>query len=136
MNHQKKVEEAEASVNKMREKVSGSPWKQAYHMSPPAFWMNDPNGFSCYKGEYHLFYQHHPFSPEWGPMYWGHLKSKDLAHWEEAPIALAPSEEYDRDGCFSGSAIEKDGKLYLVYTGINGQAWTTIPIYIKRNVWP
>ncbi|MGD7022944.1 glycoside hydrolase family 32 protein [Rossellomorea vietnamensis] len=121
MNHQKKIEEAAASVNKMREKVSGSPWKPAYHMSPPAFWMNDPNGFSYYKGEYHLFYQYHPFSPEWGPMYWGHFKSKDLAYWEEAPIALAPGEEYDRDGCFSGSAIEKDGKLYLMYTG---NQWT------------
>lgn len=45
-------------------------------------------------------------------MYWGHIKSKDLTYWEHLPIALAPSEEYDRDGCFSGSAIEKDGKLY------------------------
>ncbi|WP_113927246.1 glycoside hydrolase family 32 protein [Bacillus sp. P14.5] len=121
MNHQKMIDEAAASVNKMREKISVSPWKPAYHLSPPAFWMNDPNGFSYYQGEYHLFYQHHPFSPEWGPMYWGHFKSKDLAHWEEAPIALAPSEEYDRDGCFSGSAIEKDGKLYLMYTG---NQWT------------
>ncbi|WP_456272990.1 glycoside hydrolase family 32 protein [Bacillus sp. AK031] len=119
--HQQKIQEAAASINKVRDKVSRSQWKPSYHLAPPAYWMNDPNGFSFYNGEYHLFYQHHPFSPEWGPMYWGHFKSKDLAHWEEVPIALAPSEEYDRDGCFSGSAIEKDGKLYLMYTG---NQWT------------
>ena len=34
------------------------------------------------------------------------------------PIALAPDKIYDAShGCFSGSAIEKDGKLYLMYTG-------------------
>lgn len=119
--HQKLIQEAAASVKEMRDKVNQSPWKPSYHLAPPAYWMNDPNGFSYYHGEYHLFYQHHPFSPDWGPMYWGHFKSRDLAHWEEAPIALAPSEEYDRDGCFSGSAIEKDGKLYLMYTG---NQWT------------
>ena len=50
-------------------------------------------------------------------MHWGHAKSKDLLHWEELPVALAPSESYDKDGCFSGSAIVKDDKLYLLYTG-------------------
>lgn len=45
------------------------------------------------------------------------MKSKDLVSWEHLPIALAPSEEYDKDGCFSGSAIEKDGKIFLMYTG-------------------
>ncbi len=68
-----------------------------------------------------MFYQHHPYSPEWGPMHWGHVKSKNLVQWEHLPIALAPSEDYDRDCCFSGSAIEKDGKLYLMYTG---NVWT------------
>ena len=33
--------------------------------------MDDPNGFSFYKGECHLFYQYHPYSNEWGPMHWG-----------------------------------------------------------------
>lgn len=50
-------------------------------------------------------------------MYWGHMKSKDLVFWEHLPIALAPSEEYDKDGCFSGSAVDNNGVLTLVYTG-------------------
>ena len=86
-------------------------------MLPPIGWMNDPNGFVYFRGEYHLFYQFYPYDSVWGPMHWGHAKSKDLLHWEELPVALAPSESYDKDGCFSGSAIVKDDKLYLLYTG-------------------
>lgn len=115
--HQENLAEAQETIDRLKEKVMAHHWYLNYHVSPPAQWMNDPNGFSFYQGEYHLFYQHHPFSTEWGPMYWGHVKSKDLVRWEHLPIALAPSEDFDRDGCFSGSAIEKDGKLYLMYTG-------------------
>jgi beta-fructofuranosidase len=119
--HQAEIERAMISVSTEEKSVNQSPWKLRYHVTTPAYWMNDPNGFCFYKGEYHLFYQHHPFSPEWGPMFWGHVKSKDLASWEHMPIALAPTENYDKDGCFSGSAIEKDGKIYLMYTG---NVWT------------
>ena len=31
--------------------------RPAFHVSPYVGWMNDPNGFSCYQGEYHLFYR-------------------------------------------------------------------------------
>lgn len=85
--------------------------------------MNDPNGLIYFDNAFHLFYQHYPEAPEWGPMHWGHARSKDLIHWENAPVALIPSEEYDRGvdstsyGCFSGSAIESDGQLILMYTG-------------------
>ena len=27
--------------------------RPAFHVSPYVGWMNDPNGFSCYQGEYH-----------------------------------------------------------------------------------
>ncbi len=36
-------------------------------MSPEKAWMNDPNGMVYYEGEYHLFYQHHPNAPTFGP---------------------------------------------------------------------
>lgn len=90
-----------------------------FHLSARVGWMNDPNGFSYYKGEYHMFYQYHPFSPYWGPMHWGHAVSEDLLHWEYLPAALAPDEIYDRDGCFSGGAVTlPDGRQLLMYTGV------------------
>jgi beta-fructofuranosidase len=116
-----KLHTAIESVIKEQPKVNKNYWRLNYHVSTPAYWMNDPNGFSFFNGEYHLFYQHHPYSPEWGPMFWGHVKSKNLVHWEHMPIALAPTDEYDQDGCFSGGGIEKDGSMYVMYTG---NTWT------------
>lgn len=93
--------------------------RPAFHLTPTIGWMNDPNGFSCYRGEYHLFYQYHPYSTDWGPMHWGHAKTKDFLHWERLPAALAPDQDYDKDGCFSGGAVElDDGRQLLVYTGV------------------
>ncbi len=104
------------------EVAQASKWYPFYHTAPPVGWLNDPNGFCWYKGEYHIFYQHHPFSVDWGPMHWGHSTSKDFCHWTHQPIAIAPGafseghEWYDWDGCFSGCGIEFEGKLWLMYT--------------------
>ena len=93
--------------------------RPGFHLSVQVGWMNDPNGFSYYNGQYHLFYQYHPYSSYWGPMHWGHAVSKDLLHWEYLPVALAPDESYDKDGCFSGSAVAlEDGRHLLMYTGV------------------
>ena len=93
--------------------------RPGFHLSPRTGWMNDPNGFSWHDGKYHMFYQYHPYDSHWGPMHWGHAVSTDLLHWEYLPAALAPDEIYDRDGCFSGSALTlPDGRQLLMYTGV------------------
>ena len=92
--------------------------KPLFHISAPAGWINDPNGFSVYNGKIHLFYQYYPYLREWGPMHWGHSTTSDMIKWEQLPCVMAPDEEYDKKGCFSGSAIEADGKHVLVYTGV------------------
>lgn len=93
--------------------------KPDFHLSARVGWMNDPNGFSFYKGEYHLFYQYYPYASHWDSMHWAHAVSSDLLHWRHLPAALAPDTQYDKDGCFSGSAIElPDGKQMLIYTGV------------------
>ncbi|MEE0967370.1 MAG: glycoside hydrolase family 32 protein [Bacilli bacterium] len=94
------------------------------HFTPIKNWMNDPNGFIYFKGYYHLFYQHFPYDVKWGTMHWGHKISKDFIHWEDKGIALYPSKDFDRNGCFSGSAIEVNNKMYLYYTAV---------VYTKLN---
>ena len=90
-----------------------------FHVTGELGWINDPNGFCLYQGEYHLFFQYYPYDIKWGDMHWGHVKTKDFIHWERLPIALAPDQVYDKDGCFSGSSIElPDGRHLRVYTGV------------------
>lgn len=92
--------------------------RPVYHFSNPVGWMNDPNGFSEYKGEHHLFYQYYPYATHGGPMHWGHARSRDFIRWEYLPAALAPDQEYDGSGIFSGSALEDGEKHVLIYTGV------------------
>lgn len=92
-------------------------WYPSYHLAPQAGWMNDPNGLSWFDGYYHAFYQHYPHAPVWGPMHWGHARSRDMVNWEHLPIVLAPEGAEDKDGCYSGSAVVDGDQLALIYTG-------------------
>ena len=112
-----KLQKARAFEQKYLKNLSKDD-QPAFHVTGGIGWINDPNGFSVYKGEYHLFYQYYPYDNKWGPMHWGHVKTSDFLHWDRLPCALAPDESYDKDGCFSGSAIElPDGRHLLMYTG-------------------
>ncbi len=104
-------------MEKLRQKVKNCPWRQTFHIQPETGLLNDPNGFSYYNGEYHLFYQWFPLGPVHGLKYWYHTKSKDLVHWENVGIGIEPGDYFDSHGAYSGSAIEHERKLYLMYTG-------------------
>lgn len=106
------INEIEAYIEEKKAEINPR-YRLQYHVMPPVGWMNDPNGFSFFKGEYHLFYQFYPYDSQWGPMHWGHVKSPDLVDWTYLPTALVPEEEM----CFSGSAVVHDDKLVLMYTG-------------------
>lgn len=115
-----RIEKAQKEIDGKKDTVKKGKMRQNYHFMPQTGWMNDPNGLIFFRGRYHYFYQYNPYHGFWDCMYWGHAVSEDLIHWEYLPLALAPSERYDdhqRGGCFSGSAIEHDGKLFLMFTG-------------------
>ncbi|XP_025830341.1 uncharacterized protein LOC112904462 isoform X1 [Agrilus planipennis] len=102
--------------------VTNERYRLNYHIMAPAGWINDPNGFSYYHGEYHLFYQHNPDNATPGNIHWGHVKSEDLVHWKHLPIALSPDKLYDNGGVFSGSGIVFKNSLVLMYTGNANQS--------------
>lgn len=119
----KNLQDANLYIKNNQEKVN-SRYRGKYHACPPIGWMNDPNGFIFAFGKYHLFYQFHPYSTVWGPMHWGHFSSTDLVKWEDEPVALAPDMPYDKDGCFSGTSLVHDDKLYVMYTSVCGEYQT------------
>jgi beta-fructofuranosidase len=94
--------------------------KSTLHFSPGSGWMNDPNGLIYRGGRHHLFFQHEPSATSPHRLRWGHASSADLITWQEHPPALIPGETYDRDGCWSGCAVEVDGRVAILYTGIRG----------------
>ncbi|AIR62306.1 glycosyl hydrolase family 32 [Cedecea neteri] len=88
-----------------------------WHHAPVTGLMNDPNGFTWFAGRWHLFYQWNPLAADHKYKCWGHWSSADLVQWRHEPLALMPDEEYDRSGCYSGSAVDFEGRLTLCYTG-------------------
>lgn len=122
MNESKCTESVPADMNENN-------FKPKFHFSCPKGWMNDPNGFSFFNGEFHLYYQHYPFDTKWGPMHWGHATSKDLLHWTDQPIALYPDSPCDNQGCFSGTALTENDRQILIYTGV-----TKNPANTEQNI--
>lgn len=92
--------------------------RPTYHLCPPGKWMNEPHGPMYDDGWYHIFYQANPHAPIWDHLCWGHLKSKDMVHWQDCPLALIPEKEAPApDGCWSGSSvIDKSGKPRIYFT--------------------
>lgn len=88
--------------------------RPAFHITGQKGWINDPNGLVKFRNEYHVFFQYYSKNVYWGPMHWGHVKSRDLLKWEHLPVALRPDGQ--DDGCFSGTAIVWKDKLWLMYT--------------------
>lgn len=110
----RKIRETEAAA---QEGAQEDPWRLTFHLMPPTGWLNDPNGLCQMNGVYHVFFQYSPFDPCGGEKFWGHYTSRNLTDWEYAGVPLAPDEQFDRSGVYSGSCLVREGTMYLFYTG-------------------
>ena len=117
MDFTKVREDEEKSILEKKEIVEKDFWRQKYHIQGIVGLINDPNGFSQFKGKYHMFYQWNPLGTNHKNKTWAHSVSDDLLHWKRLKTALRPDTWYSKDGVYSGSAIVDDEKLYLFYTG-------------------
>lgn len=108
----------DAAGDALESRLAGDPMRPQFHLLPAKNWMNDPNGPIYFNGNYHMFFQYNPLAATWGDMSWNHAISKDMLHWSHLPIALTPTpDSSDAYGCFSGSAIQVEKRVYVVYTG-------------------
>ena len=103
-------------VQELEKFVAKSKYLPRYHIAPKSGLLNDPNGLCYFGGYYHYFYQWFPFEPTHGMKHWYHLKSKDLLNWSDEGIGINPTEDYERNGAYSGNAFIKDDIAYLFYT--------------------
>ncbi|MCE4958027.1 glycoside hydrolase family 32 protein [Macrococcoides caseolyticum] len=118
----------EADYELLFNQTANAPHRQTYHVQPPTGLLNDPNGFTYFNGQYHLFYQWFPLGPVHGLKYWYHTVSDDLATFENVGIAIRPDTLYDSHGAYSGSGIVVDDTLKLVYTGNHrSEQWERMP---------
>lgn len=101
-----------------RERIKNAKWRQRFHIEPPDGWLNDPNGLSFYKGEYHVYFQYSPIAADGHtPRGWGHYHGADLMHMAYDKAVMMPDIPENSHGVYSGSAIENNGVLHIFYTG-------------------
>ena len=122
------LEASNEELTELRDIVNSCPYRQKFHIQPTTGLLHDPNGFSYYNNEYHLFYQWFPLGPVHGVKHWYHVSSKDLVNWKDCGVGIIPTEHFESHGAFSGSGIAEDDKLYLFYTGnTRNKEWVRNP---------
>ena len=92
----------EDEIQKIKENAAKSPWHTNFHIEPPYGLLNDPNGFSFFKGKWQLFYQYFPFGAAHGLKSWVQTESTDLVHFEETGTILTPILPWIATGCTQG----------------------------------
>ena len=78
--------------------------------------INDPNGLCYHDGKYQIFYQWNPAECKHLNKHWGYTETADFVNYSIPQLALAPVDDFDRNGCYSGSARSRNGKLEILYT--------------------
>ncbi|OAY68094.1 Beta-fructofuranosidase, insoluble isoenzyme 3 [Ananas comosus] len=106
--------------------------RTGYHFQPPKHWINGP---MYYNGVYHLFYQYNPKGAVWGNIVWAHSVSTDLINWLAVEPAIHPTEPFDINGCWSGSATILPGnRPVILYTGVDTLSRQVQNIAFPKNL--
>ncbi len=113
-----------ANLNFSKDKRYGNDiMRPRFHGMPMQNWTNETHGLIKYNGKYHVFYQKTGSAPIMSHQHWGHLVSTDLINWTDDTPVLAPGENYDIKGCWSGCVFTdpdiNGGKPTILYTGVN-----------------
>ena len=112
----------------LQAQAAQSDFRPTYHIAPTSGLLNDPNGFSFFNNQWHLFYQSFPFGPVHGLKSWVHLVSDDLVAWHNLGTILNADTAYDSHGAYSGSAMVIEDRLFLMYTGnVRDKDWVRHP---------
>ncbi|AKX34080.1 sucrose-6-phosphate hydrolase [Spiroplasma litorale] len=93
-------------------------YNNQFHLTGFCGSTNDPNGLAYFNGQYYIFMQNCPFSIYHYNKSWALYTTTDFINYTYEGITLTPSNKYDKDGVFSGSAyVNKNGDLGIYYTG-------------------
>lgn len=112
-------------IFELKNNIKSSMWQLNYHIQPSSGLLNDPNGFSFFNNQWHLFYQSYPMGAVHGIKSWYHVSSDNLVDWKENGTKLIPDSTYDSHGVYSGSALPVLDQLFLSYTGnVRDKDWT------------
>lgn len=117
--------ENEPDLTVSKERYAGDLLRPKYHGMPSANWTNECHGMTYSDGKYHLFFQKNANGPYMSRLHWGHISSENLYDWNEEKIAIAPSEDFDTKGAWSGCVFTDDeitgGVPNIIYTGVDYQ---------------
>ncbi|MBN3534608.1 PfkB family carbohydrate kinase [Mycoplasma procyoni] len=97
--------------------TKGDVYYNRLHLSAYSGLLNDPNNYVCHKGTYYIFYQWNPFDPIHANKHQAYFSTTNFREFKHHLIGLRPSNEYDANGIYSGSAISDNKSTLLYYTG-------------------
>ena len=100
-------------------RYASSLWRPVFHGMPSGSWTNESHGMTYSDGKFHVFFQKNANGPYMSRLHWGHITSENLYNWREEPIAIAPGENYDIKGCWSGCVYDNHGTPSILYTAVD-----------------
>lgn len=115
------------------ERYAENIWRPQFHGMPSGSWTNETHGLIYSGGKYHVLFQKNANGPYMSRLHWGHISSENLYDWTEEPIAIAPGEDYDIKGCWSGCVYEDEGNTYILYTAVDNAKATIAQAKAKDN---